>query len=82
MVTVAFDKLFEKRIKKIKNGELKHRVKKQIGKIVSNPEIGKDVRYGRKGTRELRIPPFRVSYKYEKKKDKIIFLDFYHKDEQ
>ena len=82
MVTVAFDKLFEKRIKKIKNEELKHRVKKQIKKIVNDPDIGKDVRYGRKGTRELRIPPFRVSYKYEKKKDKIIFLDFYHKDGQ
>lgn len=82
MVTVAFDKIFEKRIKKIKDGELKNRVKKQIEKIVNNPEIGKDMSYSRKGTREIHIPPFRMSYKYEKKNDKIIFLDFYHKDKQ
>jgi len=82
MVTVAFDKQFEKRIKKIKNEESKNRVKKQLEKVVSDPQIGKPMRYGRKGTRELRIPPFRLSYIYQKNEDKLIFLNLYHKDEQ
>jgi len=40
------------------------------------------MRYARKGTREVRIKPFRLSFAYVEKEDKIIFLDFYHKDEQ
>jgi len=82
MVTVAFDKHFEKRIRKIKAEEIKNRVKKQIKKIVSDPDIGKPMKYSRKGTRELRIPPFRLSYIYQKSEDKILFLNLYHKDEQ
>ena len=38
------------------------------------------MRYSRKGTREVYVPPFRLSYYYAD--DKIIFLDLYHKDEQ
>jgi len=40
------------------------------------------MRYVRKGTRELYIGPFRLSYAYLKDENKIIFLDPYHKDEQ
>ncbi len=40
------------------------------------------MKYGRKDTREVYIPPFRLSYAYIKEEDKIIFLDLYHKDEQ
>ena len=36
----------------------------------------------RKGTRELYIKQFRLSYLYIKNKDKIILLDFYHKKKQ
>jgi mRNA-degrading endonuclease RelE of RelBE toxin-antitoxin system len=35
-----------------------------------------------KGTRELYIGSFRLSYAYLKDENKIIFLDLYHKDEQ
>lgn len=82
MVTVAYDDQFKKAIKKIKDKGLKDRVKKQISKIVNNPEIGKPMRFARKGPREVYVSPFRLSYVYLKKKDKIIFLDFYHKDKQ
>ena len=60
----------------------KPRVAKLIQKIIENPEIGKPMMYSRKGTREIYVSPFRLSYEYLKDEDKIIFLDLYHKDGQ
>jgi mRNA-degrading endonuclease RelE of RelBE toxin-antitoxin system len=71
---------FVKCFQKINDQRLKEKVQKQIIKIVQNPETGKPMRFARKGTREVHIPPFRLSYAYIE--DKIIFLDLYHKDEQ
>ena len=82
MVNIAYDLLFEKKIKKIKDNLLKSKVKKQISKIIDSPEIGKPMRYARKGTREVYVTPFRLSYLYIEKENKIVFLDLYHKDEQ
>ena len=82
MVEIAYDDKFVKQIKKIKDQKLKERVKKQIRKIIENPEIGKPMRFARWGTREVRIKPFRLSYIYLKDENKIVFLDLYHKDEQ
>lgn len=82
MVTVSFDPSLEKGIGKIRDNLLKERVKKQIAKIVENPETGKPMRFGRKGTREVYVPPFRMSYMYDKEKDELILLALYHKDEQ
>ena len=66
----------------MKSNSTKERIKNQIKKILENPEIGKPMRYARKGTRELYIGSFRLSYSYLKNENKIIFLDLYHKDEQ
>ncbi len=82
MVVVFYDSQFEKRVKKINGELLKAKVKKQIAKIIDNPEAGKPMRYTRKSTREVYIAPFRLSYLYEKSEDKVVFLDLYHKDEQ
>ena len=82
MVTVAFDSHFKHSIRKIKDKNQKERVKKQIKKIVKQPEVGKPMRYTRKNTREVYVPPFRLSYIYLEKQDKIIFLELYHKDKQ
>ncbi|MBM3308994.1 MAG: type II toxin-antitoxin system RelE/ParE family toxin [Candidatus Altiarchaeales archaeon] len=82
MVTVAYDQHFEDVIKKIKNEDLKEKIKKQIRKIVGDPEVGKPMRYIRKDTREVRIQPYRLSYIYLKNQDKIVFLELYHKDKQ
>ena len=71
---------FLKKIIKIKDETIKEKIKKQTDKIIQNPRIGKPMRHMRKGTREVYIKPFRLSYAYIK--DKIIFLDLYHKDEQ
>ncbi len=80
MVEVELIPHFQKQISKLDNN-LRIKVLKQISKIKDNPEIGKPMKYSRKGTRELYIPPFRLSYAYVKE-DKVILLDLYHKDEQ
>ena len=80
MVEVIFDPIFKKNFKKIKDNSTKERIIKQISKIRDNPEIGKPMRYERKGSKELYIPPFRLSYKIE---GNIVYvLALYHKDFQ
>ena len=67
---------------KIKDATTRQRVEKQLSRIVGNPEHGKPMRFARKGTREVYVGSFRLSYAYLKEEGKIIFLDLYHKDEQ
>ena len=82
MVTIAYVPSFEKKVRKIKDKSLKIKIKKKILKIIDSPEIGKPMRYSRKGIREVYIPPFRLSYLYIKNDEKIVFLDLYHKDDK
>ncbi|MFP4402505.1 MAG: type II toxin-antitoxin system RelE family toxin [Candidatus Nanoarchaeia archaeon] len=82
MVEVRYDSHFKKKISKIKDSSLKNQVLKQIEKIVINPEIGKPMKFERKGTREVYIKPFRLVYSYDKEILVILFLDLYHKKEQ
>ena len=82
MVIAEFHPNFQKIFSKIKDNSLKEKIIKQFSKIKNNPEVGKPMRNVRKGTREVYILPFRLSYAYLKSEDKIIFLDLYHKDEQ
>ncbi|MEK6950877.1 MAG: type II toxin-antitoxin system RelE/ParE family toxin [Nanoarchaeota archaeon] len=82
MVEIILDPLFESKIRKIKDSFLKTRIEKQMDKIIADPEIGKPMRYARKGTREVYLGSFRLSYAYLQGENKLIFLDLYHKDEQ
>jgi mRNA-degrading endonuclease RelE of RelBE toxin-antitoxin system len=82
MVTVAYHPHFEKTIRKIRDSQLKDRVKQQVLRIIGNPLVGKPMRYCRKQTREVYIPPFRLSYMYDSSRDTLVFLALYHKDEQ
>ena len=82
MLDVEHKANFLKKIHKIKDNSAKERVKNQIKKILENPEIGKPMRYVRKGTRELYRGSFGLSYAYLEDENKTIFLDLYHKDEQ
>jgi len=82
MVTVAYSTRFEKEIRKIRNTSQKERVKAQIIRIVHDPETGKPMRWCKKNTREVYVPPYRLSYCYDKNNDTLVFLSFYHKDEQ
>ncbi len=81
MVIISYSEDFEKQLKKL-DKTIKDKIKTQIKKIIANPEVGKTMKYNRKGTREVYIPPFRLSYLYDKNKDKVILLVLYHKDEQ
>lgn len=82
MVEIRFDKKFAILFSKIKDNSLREKVMKQIEKISENPEVGKPMRNIRKGTREVYIKPFRLSYEYLKDKNIVYILDLYHKDKQ
>ena len=82
MLKVEYSDDLLKTITKIKDISLKEKIKKQIKKTIEQPEIGKPMRYARKGTRELYIGSYRLAYAYIKDRNKLIFLDLYHKDEQ
>lgn len=80
MVEIIFDINFKKDFKKIKDKPVKEKIIKQVSKIKDNPEIGKPMRFNRKGTRELYISPWRLSYKLEG--NVVYILALYHKDLQ
>ena len=82
MVEIRFDKKFTTIFSKIKDRLLKIKIKKQIKKISENPNVGKPMKHDRKGTRELYIKPFRLSYIYLIEKRIIYILDLYHKKQQ
>lgn len=79
--TIKYDKNFKKILKKLEKS-IKDRAKKQIIKIIDDPKVGKPMRNVRKGTREVYVKPYRLSYYFDEENDLIIFLDFYHKDKQ
>ncbi|PIN93934.1 hypothetical protein COU54_01055 [Candidatus Pacearchaeota archaeon CG10_big_fil_rev_8_21_14_0_10_31_24] len=72
---------FIHQVKKI-DGILIERIQKLIKKIIDDPEVGKPMRFDRKGTREAYLPPFRLSYSYDKEQGILYLLEVYHKDEQ
>ena len=82
MVKVTFTEEFKDIFSRIKDGLLKEKILKQIEKMKNNPEVGKPMRFDRKGTRELYIKPFRLSYEYFKFEERIVILDLYHKKNQ
>lgn len=79
--TIKYDKNFKKIFKKL-DKSIKDRAKKQIIKIIDDPKVGKPMRNVRKGTREVYVKHYRLSYYFDEENDLIIFLDFYHKDKQ
>jgi len=61
------DKIFQKRVVKL------------IQKLMENPNARKPMKYDRRGTREVYLKPFRLSYAYSLKESKITLFDLYHK---
>ena len=82
MVNVKYDDKFIRVVNKIKDISVKDSIYKKIEKIINNPEIGKPMRNVRKGTREVYVGHFRISYAFYPNENLIEFLEFYHKDEQ
>ena len=81
MVEIRFDKKFTIVFSKL-NNFMKQKIIKQIQKISENPKIGKPMKYERKGTNELYVKPFRLSYTYNLKEEHVYILGLYHKKKQ
>ena len=79
MVEIIFDNNFKRFFSNIKDNLLKTKVIKQIKKIKLNPEIGKPMKNIRKGTRELYVKPFRLSYRFYRDTNLVEILDLHHK---
>lgn len=76
MVEVIYTEKFEREFKKADNS-LKQQAVKQINKVVSDPEIGKPLRYDLKGERTVYVRPYRIIYSYFN--NTIHFLRFEHR---
>jgi len=68
---------FEKSLKSVGDGKLKEHIKKQIEKIIRNPDVGKPLRHSMKGERTIYVKPFRIIYAVEG--NKLTFLRFSHR---
>lgn len=82
MVEIRFDKRFKVSFSKIKDNLLRIKIKKQVKKISENPNVGKPMEYERRGTREVYIKPFRLSYIHIQNKNLVYILELYHKKRQ
>ena len=60
------------------DGFLKTKLKKQIQKVIDNPNIGKPLKYAR-DERSIYIQPFRLVYTYSKAEDILYLLKFEHR---
>jgi len=74
VIKAIYSKEFKKDFSKIKDKSFKKKIKKQIEKIIHKPEIGKPMKYGRIGSREVYVPPFRLSYTYNKNNGEMVLL--------
>ncbi|MBI5332897.1 MAG: type II toxin-antitoxin system RelE/ParE family toxin [Candidatus Aenigmarchaeota archaeon] len=77
--SVIYTEQFERNIKSVKDSGLKNKAKKQIEKIIKNPETGKPLRYVLKGERTVYVKSFRIIYAIDR--DNLIFLRFMHRND-
>lgn len=82
MARIRFEKSFLNSAWKMRHKEVFFQVFLQAAKIINDPDVGKPMMHERKGTREVYVGSFRLSYCYDIENDLIVFLDLYHKDEQ
>ncbi len=82
MIELEFSENFSRIFSRIKDNLMILKIKKQIKKIALNPKVGKPMRNVRKGTREVYVKPFRLSYEFVKEKNVVYILDLYHKKRQ
>jgi len=74
---VVWTKKFERELRKLKDRALKDRVKKQIEKILGDPEIGKPLTFVLKGERSIYVPPYRLIYSVQG--ERLYLLRFEHR---
>ena len=81
MVKIQTSDKFERILNKL-DKSLKLQIDKLLDRIIANPEVGKPMRYERKGTRELYLGSHRLAYAYDQATDTLFLLNIYHKNEQ
>ena len=59
---VVWTERFERELRKLRDRTIKDRVKKQIEKILKNPESGKPLRFNLRHERSIYVPPYRLIY--------------------
>jgi len=64
-------------LKGVKDAGLRERVRKQLIKILENPEVGKPLRYGLRGERTVSVKPWRPIYSVAG--DRLVLLRFEHR---
>lgn len=77
--SVVYTHKFEREFKKVKDNKVKEQLKKQIEKIIENPDAGKPLRYDLKGERTMYVKPYRLIYKLEG--ETLFLLRFEHRKE-
>jgi mRNA-degrading endonuclease RelE of RelBE toxin-antitoxin system len=82
MVEASYGPRFRRIFSRIRERATKEKITRLIVKIIHNPEIGKPMMHGRKGTREVYMQSYRLSYSYIKDRQEVVFLDVYHKNHQ
>jgi mRNA-degrading endonuclease RelE of RelBE toxin-antitoxin system len=73
---IVYTSKFENDARRLKEKGIKHRLEKNIRKVIENPEIGKPLSYALKGERTIRIPPFRFIHSISE--NRLILLRFEH----
>jgi mRNA-degrading endonuclease RelE of RelBE toxin-antitoxin system len=83
---ISFGNKFKKAFKRFKDksfrDKIKNRARELIYKHGKGERKGKHMRNIRKGTLEVKIDSYRLSFIYLEEEDELVFLDLYHKDDQ
>lgn len=77
--SVVYTLKFEREFKKVKDNKVKEHLKKQVEKIIENPDVGKSLRYDLKGEMTMYVKPYRLIYKLEG--ETLFLLRFEHRKE-
>ena len=77
MVNIVPSPAFKKAVKHI-DSKLRERLEKLIRKIISNPTLGKPLKYMR-GERVVRIKPLRLIYAFNQKEQTLYLLKLEHR---
>ncbi|MBI4894256.1 MAG: type II toxin-antitoxin system RelE/ParE family toxin [Candidatus Aenigmarchaeota archaeon] len=68
---------FQTQINKISGTPLLEKLKKQIRKIVTNPDFGKPLMHGLAGYRTVYVKPYRILYSFDD--NTILLVKFEHR---
>lgn len=68
---------FERELRKVRDGLFRERVAKLVEKVAGDPLVGKPLRFGLKGERTVRLPPYRLIYAVQG--ERLILLRLEHR---